>query len=369
MQYIFLALTFILSAVIGAFYLPRVVEIAKKKQLFDSVSNRNSHTGQIPRVGGITFIPIIVLSFFLSLGLYVLTQGNDIIINFSETLLETSMLVAGMAVIYMIGFVDDLIGSKYRLKFVVQFFSAIVMVLSGVCVCDFVGVFGFNSVHPIIGGFVTVVIITTIVNAYNLIDGIDGLCTSLSMLAITVLGVWFFVNGFFLYALLSSSFLGVLIVFFFFNTGNGKNKLFMGDTGSMLLGYLISFLGLKFFLLNNTPTPDIIAIENPAVVFLGIIFIPVFDLFRVFIFRMSQKKSPFAPDKEHLHHKLVFLGLKHTQCSLIVLLFQVLFMVFNYSIRGLNINVVILSDIILGIIIISIIDFLIRKKKRASVSI
>lgn len=183
-------------------------------------------------------------------------------------------------------------------------------------------------------------------NAYNLIDGIDGLCSELSLLALLTFGFWFIVHGIYVYAMMAMAMAGVVLVFFFYNVLGKRLKVFMGDTGSLLLGYLIAFLGLKFYSLNVSG--EFFRINAAPAVFLGVVSIPVFDVVRVFCARMAAGLSPFYPDRRHIHHKLLRIGLTHLQSAMVIVLLQVGFILLNFLLRNVSINLLLAINVALG---------------------
>ena len=196
--------------------------------------------------------------------------------------------------------------------------------------------FGGSAVLLTAGGaLLTVLVVVLLTNAYNLIDGIDGLCSGLSILALFTFGVWFLTHHIYVYAMMSMAMGGVVTIFFFYNVMGHRMKIFMGDTGSLLLGFVIAFLGLKFYDLNING--EFYRIDAAPAVFLGIVFIPAFDTVRVFCVRMAAGLSPFYPDRRHIHHKLLRIGLTHLQGTLVIVVLQACFILLNFLLRNFNI--------------------------------
>ncbi len=345
---------FVLSACIGWLTIPRIVVISKKKKLFDALSDRKSHTGSIPRLGGVSFLPSFMFAFSLTVGLRYF-YGLDISPLFElEAFKELLFLLAGATILFFIGLADDLSGLSYRSKLLAQFIAAVLLIYAGVGITDMCGLFGLHHIHPIIGSILSILVILLLTNAYNLIDGIDGLCSGLSLLALFTFGIWFWAHDIYIYAMMAMAMAGVISVFFFFNVMGNRLKIFMGDTGSLMLGYLIAFLGLKFFALNIES--GYYQIQAAPAVFLGIVFIPVFDTLRVFFVRMSLGLSPFYPDRRHIHHKMLALGLTHLQSTMIIILIQACFIFLNLGLKDININVLFGLDLLLGLLLIFILN-------------
>lgn len=352
MMYVFFViLTFAISAAIGWFAIPRIVIIAKIKRLFDEPNSRKVHKGAIPRLGGLSFFPAALFSFAFVLGLRYY-YGYDISLDLQvELLTEFLFVMAGMLILYFVGMADDLIGVGYRNKFVAQIFAAVCLVFAGVTVFDLQGLFGVYRLPFAMDALLTIAVVVLTVNAFNLIDGVDGLCSGLGTIILTTLGILFIYYQLFVYAMFAFGMVGVLIAFFQYNVLGTRLKVFMGDTGSLTLGYMIVFLGLKFVNLENT-TFIASGLNSTLAILAGLLFVPVFDTCRVFVSRISRGKSPFFPDKNHVHHKLLQLNRTHLQSTGILLLMETGFILMNFALAelaGLGINWILLIDILLGV--------------------
>lgn len=351
MYVLFVILTFAISAAIGWFAIPRIVIIAKIKRLFDEPNSRKVHKGAIPRLGGLSFFPAALFSFAFVLGLRYY-YGYDISLDLQvELLTEFLFVMAGMLILYFVGMADDLIGVGYRNKFVAQIFAGVCLVFAGVTVFDLQGLFGVYRLPFAMDALLTIAAVVLTVNAFNLIDGVDGLCSGLGTIILTTLGVLFIYYQLFVYAMFAFGMVGVLIAFFQYNVLGTRLKVFMGDTGSLTLGYMIVFLGLKFVNLENT-TFIALGLNSTLAILAGLLFVPVFDTCRVFVSRISRGKSPFFPDKNHVHHKLLQLNRTHLQSTGILLLMEIGFILMNFALAelaGLGINWILLIDILLGV--------------------
>lgn len=352
MMYVFFViLTFAISAAIGWFAIPRIVIIAKIKRLFDEPNSRKVHKGAIPRLGGLSFFPAALFSFAFVLGLRYY-YGYDISLDLQvELLTEFLFVMAGMLILYFVGMADDLIGVGYRNKFVAQIFAAVCLVFAGVTVFDLQGLFGVYRLPFAMDALLTIAAVVLTVNAFNLIDGVDGLCSGLGTIILTTLGILFIYYQLFVYAMFAFGMVGVLIAFFQYNVLGTRLKVFMGDTGSLTLGYMIVFLGLKFVNLENT-TFIALGLNSTLAILAGLLFVPVFDTCRVFVSRISRGKSPFFPDKNHVHHKLLQLNRTHLQSTGILLLMETGFILMNFALAelvGMGISWVLLIDILLGV--------------------
>ena len=354
--------TFLLSAAAGWLTIPRIVMISKKKKLFDELSARKSHTGAVPRLGGVSFLPAFLFSFSLAVGLrYML--GLDVAAPHEMAIpREFMFLVSGATVLFCVGLADDLAGVGYRIKFLAQLLSAALLLCSGVWIDNLDGLFGLHHVPTAVGALLTVLVVVLLTNAYNLIDGIDGLCSGLALLALGAFGGWFCWNHLYVYGMMAMGIAGVVSVFFFYNVLGRRMKIFMGDTGSLTLGFLIAFFGLKFYNLNiNT---DMFGIQATPAVFLGIVFIPAFDTLRVFCVRIASGLSPFYPDKRHIHHKMLRLGLTHFQSAMLIIVMQTCFILMNVLMKNVNINLLFGIDLLLGVLLVWQLDRMGDRRER-----
>ena len=287
---LFLLFGFLFAVSLGMVIIPRILVISHKKRLYDVPDARKVHTMPVPRLGGLSFLNVSGLSF--------------------NMLYEYLFLFVGMTLLYLVGVCDDLVGVGYRYKFAVQIAAAFLLVLSGNWFDSLGGLFGIYSVPAWMGMPFTVFIVVYITNAINLIDGIDGLASGLCCIALSVLSVIFFLRGQYVYALLAICTLGILMPFWCYNVfgnANRGHKLFMGDAGSLTLGYVISFLIIHMSVTNEvSPT-----LSNPyMVIAFSTVLVPLLDVIRVVLHRLREHKNPFLPDKNHFHHKLLRTGMR-----------------------------------------------------------
>ncbi len=307
---LFLLFGFLFAVSLGMVIIPRILVISHKKRLYDVPDARKVHTMPVPRLGGLSFFPVILMSMFLVIGFRLYFWDMDTSSLSFNMLYEYLFLFVGMTLLYLVGVCDDLVGVGYRYKFAVQIAAALLLVLSGNWFDSFGGLFGIYSVPAWIGMPFTVFIVVYITNAINLIDGIDGLASGLCCIALSVLSVIFFLRGQYVYALLAICTLGILMPFWCYNVfgnANRGHKLFMGDAGSLTLGYVISFLIIHMSVTNEvSPT-----LSNPyMVIAFSTVLVPLLDVIRVVLHRLREHKNPFLPDKNHFHHKLLRTGMR-----------------------------------------------------------
>ncbi len=328
---LFLLFGFLFAVSLGMVIIPRILVISHKKRLYDVPDARKVHTMPVPRLGGLSFFPVILMSMFLVIGFRLYFWDMDTSSLSFNMLYEYLFLFVGMTLLYLVGVYDDLVGVGYRYKFAVQIAAAFLLVLSGNWFDSFGGLFGIYSVPVWVGVPFTVFIVVYITNAINLIDGIDGLASGLCCIALSVLSVIFFLRGQYVYALLAVCTLGILMPFWCYNVfgnANRGHKLFMGDAGSLTLGYVISFLIIHMSVTNEvSPT-----LSNPyMVIAFSTVLVPLLDVIRVVLHRLREHKNPFLPDKNHFHHKLLRTGMRVRVVMVCIIAISAFFILLNSS--------------------------------------
>ena len=328
---LFLLFGFLFAVSLGMVIIPRILVISHKKRLYDVPDARKVHTMPVHRLGGLSFFPVILMSMFLVIGFRLYFWDMDTSSLSFNMLYEYLFLFVGMTLLYLVGVCDDLVGVGYRYKFAVQIAAALLLVLSGNWFDSFGGLFGIYSVPVWVGVPFTVFIVVYITNAINLIDGIDGLASGLCCIALSVLSVIFFLRGQYVYALLAICTLGILMPFWCYNVfgnANRGHKLFMGDAGSLTLGYVISFLIIHMSVTNEvSPT-----LSNPyMVIAFSTVLVPLLDVIRVVLHRLREHKNPFLPDKNHFHHKLLRTGMRVRIVMVCIIAISAFFILLNSS--------------------------------------
>jgi len=298
-----LAVAFVFSYSI----IPTIVYVSVIKNLTANPNERSSHVKKTPNLGGvgIAFGAFFSCAFFGSF----LLSYTDI-----STLLS---LTAPLVILFAVGLKDDLVGISSSLKLFAEVLSALIFItVSGISIDNFYGIFGIYQLNEVASYIFTVFVFVLITNSINLIDGIDGLAASVSLVIFISLLYYFIQTDFILGALSSASIIGGLAAFLRFNVSKGKRKIFMGDVGSLLVGFILAVL-TTFTLSTKFHTPDIFV--NKPVYILALFAFPFMDTLRVFILRGISGISPFKADKKHLHHKLLNYGYTHIQSTLIII--------------------------------------------------
>ncbi len=339
---------FLVSILLSRIIIPNILIISIRKRLFDQPDARKVHHHPIPRLGGVTFFPVIVFSFAVFTAARVL--GNDIVYDvFTPTMAcEFLFLIAGLTLLYIVGIGDDLVGVLYLKKFIVQIISASLFPIAGLYINSFYGLFGIWFIPSYVGIPLTILLVVFITNAINLIDGIDGLASGLSMVALVIFGVIFIHYGLWNFAILAFICVGVIIPFFAYNVfGNADKgrKIFMGDTGSLTLGYIISFFVIKYCM--YIPGEDMQAYGSPIVVAFSMLLVPCLDVVRVVLKRARLHHPLFMPDKNHIHHKFLDMGFTPRRALITIQLMSAGFCAFSFvAVRYMDNTLVFVIDIV-----------------------
>lgn len=340
--------------------MPGVFSACRKWNLYDLPGGRKVHQSAIPRLGGVLFLPALLMA--VAVGLIVHDGQREFVIHPSSLL-----LACGALLIYLVGLVDDTIGVTARHKFAFQIAASAVLPFCNLYINDLYGLFGLHEVPMWLGYFMTVFWVLLVVNAVNLIDGIDGLASGLVMLSLIVFSVLFSQINAWLYVVASCALMGTVAAFFLFNMW-GKvdrgTKIFMGDSGSLILGYAMAYLSIKYAMNNSMVLPDV---RSGNIVWpFTILLIPVFDLVRVAFGRIFRGRSFFYADKTHLHHKLMKL-MTMRQALWVILGLFVIFCVVNAFLLSADVNAtfILLFDILLFTVFIGWINRIARRKENS----
>ncbi len=325
----FPAFTTLVSFIIGLCFMPLVIDIAKKRNFVVKPNKRTSHEGVIPNIGGIN----IFISFLSTVFLF--TYG---IIS------ELQFTIVGLFIILIIGFVDDLIAIKPTWKLLGELASAFfLIVVSDVRLSHLHGFLGINELSIGWSYLLSFFVFVVIINALNLIDGVDGLASGLGILYCLFFAVYFSLTANINMAISAYAMSGSLFVFFLYNVFGGRRKIFMGDSGSLLLGYMITLYVFDFCELNAYKCiPGIFQMSAAPAVTICVLSVPLFDTMRVMLTRIKKGVSPFHPDKNHIHHLLLKTGLKHRQVTFVLLGVSICFIALGIIGRQWNIGILIL---------------------------
>lgn len=319
-----------IAFVIGLISMPLVIKIARKKHLVVRPNKRTCHTGEIPNIGGVN----ICFSFLLTFMLFEL-----------NSLQESQYLLIGVFVIVIIGLVDDVLVLSPLSKLIGEVFAGVVLIgFADIRLSNLHGLFGVTEMNILTSYGISFFLLLAIMNALNLIDGVDGLASGLGMLYCFSFSTYFLLAEETAWAILGICLIGSLAVFFFYNVFGKKQKIFLGDSGSLLLGYMMTAFVFHMLEMNAYhQVPAFLQMSATPMVALTALAIPMFDMARVSLSRILHKKSPFQADRNHIHHLLLRTGLNHLQTTGVLLGVSVLFV--GLAIIGRNWNMWLLLGI------------------------
>lgn len=356
---------FVSAVILGRIIIPNILIISLRKRLFDVPDERKVHKRPIPRLGGVTFFPVILFSLCVFTAVRLMTGHGPADTSTTDLVCEFLFLTGGLTLLYIVGIADDLIGVRYRKKFLVQIISAAMFPLSGLYINNFYGLFGIYLIPAEVGIPLTMLLVVFITNAINLIDGIDGLASGLSMVALLVFGVLFVHFRMWSYAMLAFVTVGVIIPFFSYNVFGSADlgrKIFMGDTGSLTLGYILSFFVIKYCMYE----PDMLLTmkTSPVLVSFSVLMVPCLDVIRVVLRRARNKRSLFMPDKTHIHHKFLAMGFSPRRALVTIQLMSACFCAFTIvAILYMNNTLVFVIDVVVWTLLNLWFDHVISKRK------
>jgi UDP-N-acetylmuramyl pentapeptide phosphotransferase/UDP-N-acetylglucosamine-1-phosphate transferase len=317
-EFKFGTLSFVTAFVVAMIAMPPLIKIIHRFKLFDHPDLRKEHITPIPTMGGIAS----GIGMLVACALWFQFSRDIFIISFFFSI----------AVLLAVGIMDDLRNTPARYKLAIQIAVASLIAFSGVRITSFNGMLGIGEL-PISAQYtLTIIAITGITNAFNLIDGIDGLAGGLGFMSLVILGMFLTLSGDANNAIIAFALGGGLLGFLYYNFNPAR--IFMGDTGSLVLGFVVSVLAIKLIQLNCGQPSQII--PHAPIFVLSIVAIPVFDTLRVFALRIWQGKSPFDPDKNHIHHLLTNNGWSHGFTAKIICGVHAFVLVVGYFLKDLK---------------------------------
>lgn len=300
------ALAFLVACFVSVVAIPVVIKISELKSLMEKPGERRSHTTPTPTFGGIAIFAAILIGYFL----WPSIDQTDIY--------RTNLSIVGMTVLFFVGIKDDLVGIDPAKKLLFQILAAIILIFFGELRIDYLyGIMGFHHITEVVSILLTCFIFITLTNAINLIDGIDGLAGGIATIASGTFGGWFLLTNHFTMACLAFTLAGALIGFLRFNFSK-TSKIFMGNTGSLIIGFMLAFFAVRFVNLNASYRYEPTAFFNAPIVAIVILIVPIFDTLRVFLVRILAGRSPFSADRNHMHHILLDNGLSHLNATIIL---------------------------------------------------
>jgi UDP-N-acetylmuramyl pentapeptide phosphotransferase/UDP-N-acetylglucosamine-1-phosphate transferase len=333
---------------------PLVIGFFKKKNIMDKPGGRKIHTGDTPSMGGIA----IFMGMIIALLIWMPLPG----------LQRFKFFYGAMGIMFIVGLRDDLVPVRPIVKLAAQLLSScMVIFLMDIKLNSLYSIFTITDLPYLVSFFISLSTLIVITNSYNLIDGLDGLASSIGIIAFFFFGIYFFLVGQTYYSMVCFAFIGTLIAFLNFNWE--PSRIFMGDTGALLIGFALAVVTIKFIDYNHyLPDETPFKLTSSVAVGISVIIIPLFDTLRVFISRAMKKKSPFSPDKTHLHHILMRLGFSHSGTTLIMIATNIAIICIALTLDFLGDNILVPIIIVLCTLLSLMLDQILksnikRKKK------
>lgn len=331
----------VIAFLVTFYAIPVVIQVAEQKKLFDVPDERKVHKTPIPSLGGLAMFAGLMISLLLTA-----------VLNNSTTF---QYYIATFLIIFFLGIKDDIIILTPIKKFVGQLLvAAILCFKGGILITSMHGFLGIGQLDATASYLLTFFTIIVVINAFNLIDGIDGLAGSLGLITCTVFGGYFFLAGDTLHALLGFAMTGSIVAFLIYNYNPAR--IFMGDTGSMLLGLINVILAIHF--IETAPYAKTFAVQSSPAIGFGILLLPLMDTLRVFGIRILNRRSPFSPDRNHLHHILLERGMGHKAITISITLVSLVPIAISFAFQQFGNTVLILSLIsffFLGILLLKVV--------------
>ncbi|SFT45860.1 UDP-N-acetylmuramyl pentapeptide phosphotransferase/UDP-N-acetylglucosamine-1-phosphate transferase [Algoriphagus locisalis] len=331
---------FILAALtaftVGFLVTPILIKFLRKMKLGDTPGGRKIHKSFIPSMGGISFVAAVTVALAIW--------------GWQYPLPDIRYLLGAICLMFFVGLRDDLVEMKATHKILGQLIAVVLVIgASDIRIKDFHGFLGLGELNLYVSYAFSAFTLLALTNAFNLIDGLDGLASTMAAIVFSCLGVWFLYQGLESYALISFTFLGAILAFLVYNWHPAK--IFMGDTGSLTLGFTMGALVMAFMEVNQAlPIGNVWKFEPSFSAGVALLMFPLYDMGRVFTRRISQGKGPMTPDKSHVHHFLMRMGFTHDKVTLILASLQISIIVLVFVFKDFSDNIVL--PLIVGVAII-----------------
>lgn len=332
------------AAIIAAYGIPSIIKVANIKKLYDKPGGRKTHRGFVPNLGGIPIFAAFIIAFLC----WADFSGSS----------QWQFFLLGLIILHFIGVKDDISPLVPVKKLMGQILAASILVIPGrFRINNLHGILGIHQLPMAVALPLSIFAVIVVINSFNLIDGIDGLAAGLSIIIALAFAVVFWQKGAHNALIAAMILTGALLSFLFYN--RQPARIFMGDAGSMCIGYLMAAFSFEFVNIANMPGKSLFH-HNPSVI-IAFLVIPLFDTLRVFSLRILNKKSPFTADRNHVHHRLQSLGLEHKNVSFILYGTNILFIGLAFLMKDLNPNVFILIIVGIAVFLASIPNFLLHQ--------
>ncbi|MCR4994850.1 MAG: undecaprenyl/decaprenyl-phosphate alpha-N-acetylglucosaminyl 1-phosphate transferase [Bacteroidales bacterium] len=332
----YILLAFIIGVIATAVTIPLIIAFCRKFGYYDQPNQRKVHKQAIPRLGGMAFLPSLALSFAVTMLVYYSRT-----MSYADFHYTAALMIVGAAIIFVVGGMDDLMDLPANVKFVILTVGSLALPACNLTIDNLHGFFGLYAVPLWVAYPLTVLVILTIVNAINLIDGIDGLASGISAICLGVFVYLYADLRNIVFVVMAAGLLGSVLAFMCFNLFGkvGRMKIFMGDAGSLILGYVLAYLAIKYMMVTEQ---DIYTDINPILIPYSLFIVPVFDLVRVAFTRLASGEPMFHADQRHIHHIMMRCGLTMHQALVAILGLAVFFMAANLVLDDMHVPITII---------------------------
>lgn len=365
-----LLMGFITAFLVVLFTMPSLIKVARMKHLVDEPSEeRKLHHRSIPTIGGIIIFAAIIFSYSLwfpkaTMGLGAASSDfRALYLEMGAAYADFKVVIAAMVLLFFIGVKDDIIGFSPVKKLVGHFVVAYILVVIGdVRIRDMHGMLGLYELPTEVSIAFSFFTYIVLVNAFNLIDGVDGLAGGIGLISATCYGLWLYWAGDVALALLAFTLAGALVGFLVFNFHPAR--IFMGDSGSLIIGAILSVLAMRVVDHDVSRLPQWLRSVPTPLFAMSVIAYPLVDTFRVFVVRTAKGRSPFQADRNHIHHRLLALGLGHRGTVLVLYAYSIALVLLSLFTRDIQPN---LGLLLLGgsAFLLAMLPFAIRKREKA----
>jgi UDP-N-acetylmuramyl pentapeptide phosphotransferase/UDP-N-acetylglucosamine-1-phosphate transferase len=307
--------------------IPVIIQVSDAKKLFDIPDERKVHLSPIPSLGGLGIFAGFIMACLFTIGI--------------DTAPEFQFFFAASLVIFFLGLKDDILVISPLKKFIGQLIAAFLIIFKGgIMIKSMHGLMGVHELPEVLSITMTYFTVIVVINSFNLIDGVDGLAGSLSLMSCLAFGIYFYYTGHLPYAVMAFAMSGSLLGFLIFN--HSPARIFMGDTGSLMVGLVNAILAIHFINVAIDPESSFPIHSSPAMG-IAILMVPLFDTLRVFSLRILNRRSPFSPDRNHVHHLLLDRGFSHSAVTYICVGVNLFFIIFAFVFRGWDTSVLLLT--------------------------
>jgi len=346
--YFLIGIAIIFSFLVTFFAIPSVVRVSKIKNLMANPNGRTSHDNPTPNLGGVAIFAGVIISSVVFTGI--------------TTAHELKYIIAAMLIVFFVGLKDDLYPMVAYKKFLGQTLAILFILVPGdFHLTSLQGLFGIKELPYILSLAVTYILFLALINSFNLIDGIDGLSSGIGILTSLFFGIVFLLDNHLAYAVMSFILASSLAAFFYYNVFSKKNKIFLGDTGAMLIGLILAIFAVRFLNFESNSLFLSQSQSAPAVL-LSVLIVPLYDTARVVILRIFRGRSPFEADRTHIHHRLLDISGSHLKATTFILTVKIFFISMALILRNINTELLILITLALASVL-SIIPIYLKKGK------